>query len=691
MELDEYKKIYLSEAREILKMLNNQMVELEKNSSLPAGQAGDHEIINSIFRGAHTLKGMSATMGYDPIVKLSHSMESVLALVRSQKLKISGEIMDILFKSIDTLDEGVKAVAKGTLEQISVADLIEKLNKILTATVGEDKMPEVIPKVELRLDKETRDKLLVGKEKGLIPWQVRIKLSGDCKMRIARALIVLQQFSALGEVINLEKLLEELKSAKCALEFYFYLLSGKSEAELKEKSKNIPEVDAVNLMIFVPKAGLPDGQAGEATEELAQHFQKTRESAGEKPTVRISVEKLDKLMNLIGEIAISKIRLSDISRRLANKELAEILAYFGRQSTELQAEMMGMRLFPLEYVFANFPRLVRDTAHEEGKEVDLITSGVEIGLDRTVLDEINEPLIHLLRNSVSHGIETPEKRTAAGKDRSGKIYLSASRERNFVIIEVKDDGPGMDSSEIKKHALEKHIISEAEAQELSEEDIFMLICDPNFSTSNKVTETSGRGVGLNVVKTSVEALGGTVSIESQKGQGSTFTLRLPLSVAIMQSLLISLSSETFAIPLSSIAETIKIKTETIKKVGPNSEIINYRGMVLPLLRLREKLGVKNVAATFLSREKSRDRSPSNSSPENGGGLKTSAALPVLPVVVIEHGGKTIGLVVDSLVGQQEIVVKSLRDPLKRLEGVSGATILGSGKVALIIDIGAVIK
>lgn len=537
MELDEYKKIYLSEAREILKALNNQMVELEKDS-------GDPEVINSIFREAHTLKGMSATMGYDPIVKLSHSMESVLALVRSQKLKINNGVTDLLFKSIDTLEEGVKAVAKGTLEQISVADLIEKLSKILIATVGEEKTPEVVPKIEVHIDNKIKAELLAGKEKGLTPWQVQVKLAGSCQMRIARALIVLQQFSQLGKVINFEILLEELKSAKCALEFSFYLLSGKPEQELKEKTQNLPEVEIVNLMIFIP--ALPAG--GPKAAEVSEEVKVKKAAEVEKPTVRISVEKLDKLMNLIGEIAISKIRLSDISKRLANRELQEVLAYFGRQSTELQAEMMGMRLFPLEYVFANLPRLVRDTAHEEGKEVDLIVSGAEIGLDRTVLDEINEPLIHLLRNAVSHGIETLEQRTAAGKDRRGKIQLSAARERNFVVIEVKDDGAGMEISEVRKLALEKQIISEAEAAELSPEDTFLLICNPNFSTSKKVTETSGRGVGLNVVRTSVEALGGTVAIESEKGKGSTFTLRLPLSVAIMQSLLVSLSGEIYAIP-----------------------------------------------------------------------------------------------------------------------------------------------
>jgi two-component system chemotaxis sensor kinase CheA len=480
-------------------------------------------------------------------------------------------------------------------------------------------------------------------------------------MRIARAMIVLQQFSLMGEVINFNKLLEGLKSAQCALEFSFYFLSTKTEDQLNLKVGSIPEVEKVNLMIYLPgrQAGLPKK---EISEEKIVH----KAAETEQLTVRISVEKLDKLMNLIGEIAISKIRLHDVSRRIDNKELEEILAYFGRQSTELQAEMMEMRLFPLEYVFANFPRLVRNTAHEEGKEVDLVTSGAEIGLDRTVLDEINEPLIHLLRNAVSHGIEMPAERTAAGKDPRGKVHLSASRERNFVVIEVSDDGAGMDSAEIKKLAIEKGLLSEQAAAELiEEEDIFMLVCHPNFSTSKKTTETSGRGVGLNVVKTAAESLGGTVSIASEKGKGSTFTLRLPLSVAIMQSLLISLNSETYAIPLSSIAETIKIKPETIKRFGTKSEIINYRGMVLPLLRLREKLGASSL---------------------------TLAPCPLLlPIVVIESANKQVGLVVDSLLGQQEIVVKSLTGSLKRLEGISGATILGSGKVALIIDIGAVIR
>ncbi len=650
MELEQYKKIFLNEAKDIIKSLNNEMVDLERDSS-------SAEVINAIFRGAHTLKGMSATMGYDPIVKLAHSAESVLALVRSHNLTINEEIMDLLFAAIDRLEEAVKAVGKDTLAKINVVDLVDKLNNISTCAGGEVKCQTVMQNVEIRLDKSGQDKMLAAKTKGLSTFKVDVQLASECKMMIARAMILLQQLGLTGEVVNFDLVVDTLKSVTNVQHFSFYYLTDKKENDLQKKIKNILEIDSVKFTTVDPaKEKVAEAKP---TEAAAIH----KYTAEDKPTVRISVEKLDKLMNIISELVISKIRLSDISRRLDNKELEETLAFFGRQSAELQAEMMEMRLFPLEYIFANFPRLVRDTAHNEHKEVDLIASGAEIGLDRTVLDEINEPLIHLLRNSVGHGIESPEEREAVSKNKRGKILLSASRERNFVIIEVRDDGRGMDPAFIKEKAIEKKIITAAEAAELSEEDALLLICHPNFSTSTATTETSGRGVGMNVVQEAAETLGGSISIESEKGKGSVFRLRLPLSVAIMQALLIQLDTEIYAIPLSSIAETIKFERSIIKKVGTNSEIINHRGQVLPLLRLRQAFGVTTPQAE-----------PN-----------------IVSAVIIESGSKTVGLVIDQFIGQQEVVVKSLTDPLKQLIGISGATILGSGKVALIIDVVAVAK
>jgi len=360
---------------------------------------------------------------------------------------------------------------------------------------------------------------------------------------------------------------------------------------------------------------------------------------------------------------INKIRLTNIGQSLENKPLNEALTQMSRLSDELQIGIMETRLVPIDYIFNRFPRMARDLASQEKKEVDLIIEGADIGLDRTILDDMNDPLIHLLRNAVSHGIETPEARKELGKKTTGQIKLTAKRERNFVNIEVSDDGQGMDSEEIRRIAVKKGIILPQEAEKLSREEIFMLISTAGFSTSKSVTQTSGRGVGMNLVKTKVESYGGAVNIESKVNAGSKFTLKLPLSMAIIQALLVRVGTETYAIPLVNITETIKIDTAAIKTME-HHEVVPYRDEVLPLIRLRGKFGFSSE-----------------------GGLPTNARI---PVVVVEVGYKKAGLVVDKLLGGQEVVIKTLKGELRNVPGIAGATILGDGKVAMIVDVASII-
>jgi two-component system chemotaxis sensor kinase CheA len=384
-------------------------------------------------------------------------------------------------------------------------------------------------------------------------------------------------------------------------------------------------------------------------------------STREVPTVRVAADRLDHLMNIVGELVTQKIRLEEIGKNLGEKTLQETLAQVGRLIGELQLETMEVRLVPIDPIFNRFPRMVRDLAAEQGKKVDLAIAGGEIGLDRTILDEINEPLIHLIRNAVTHGIEPPEERKRVGKKETGTIRLSARRESHFALIEVADDGRGIDLQEIRRTAVAKGIVSGEEAKNLSEEQALMLITGPGFSTSRVVSEAAGRGIGMNSVKTKVESLGGSLKIESRPKQGSAFQLKLPLTMAVVQALLVKIAEETFAIPLVNVLETLKIKDSSIRRVE-SEEMIPYRESVLPLVRVREKFGF---------------------GPSAGNGEKAQ-------VVVVEIGHRKAGLVVDQLLSQQEVVIKSTTGLMKNVRGVAGATILGSGKVAMILDMPAVI-
>lgn len=653
MESDKYKAIYLSEAEEILKELNTLLVNFEK-------APGNTEIVNNIFRLFHTLKGMSATMGYNEAVKLTHEMESILGQMRAGKMDASAPIVSLLFESVDTLGGLIGNIKGIKTKKIDIAPIIKKLTNLgglaqppsppLAGQAGTLAQPSgQAPQQHIEMELEEKDKEAT---KGV--YRVEVSLEKSCCMPACRALVLLQELKKYGTILSEEKLITRIKELEFVCELSFFYKAQFSPAAIKEKVSSIPEVEGIRFS--------PSGRLAHAPVDGADR--RTADNAA--PTIRLEVEKLDRLMNLIGEFVINKIRLTQISSRLESKDLDEAVAAIERLSAQMQIEMMDIRLFPLGYIFGNFPRMVRDLAKGEGKEVDLIVEGAEIGLDRAILDEINQPLIHILRNAVSHGIEALQDRTSSGKNRRGVIHLSAMRERNYIIIDVSDDGAGMDASLVRKVAVKKGIIPEEEAAGLSDEEAFMLITHPNFSTAKKATETSGRGVGMSVVKTAVESLGGTLSIESQVGKGASFRLRLPLSVAIIQALLVGLGGEVCVIPLNAISEAIKIKPDAIKAIGAHSEAITYRDMALPLIRLREKLGFAVADGA-----------------ERGNGT--------LSVVVVELGTKKAGLITDSFLGQQEVVVKGLTGSLKRIKGVSGATILGSGKVALIIDVAAVIK
>lgn len=642
METGQYKNLFISETLEILSFLNNSLVRLEK---MPA----DEEILNEIFRQSHTLKGMAATMGYEQMVRLTHQMESVLELLRGRRMTADQEIVNVLFASLDALEEMVKGVRDGGEKKIDAPAVIERLNCILANVDAFATAPE------LRLDEEDNIAIAQQMKMGMDIYKIMVTLSNDCQMKEARAFIVLKALQELGRVISADDIVNQIKAGKCGAHFELFFATKKHPDAVKENIEMITEVDNVSLRPWEADKFIPAGEGplGKGPEAIPK--------AVEIQTVRVGVDKLDSLMNLIGELVINKIRLAQIGRSLEHKELDEALTRMGRLTTELQDEMMQVRLLPLEYLFNHFPRMVRDLALEQKKEAELFIKGAEIGLDRSILDAINDPLIHLLRNAVTHGIEEPQERKKIGKPPAGQIRLIARRERNFAVIEVSDDGCGIDAEEIRQTAAKRNFFSQEEVSRMSDEEAMLAITLPGFTITEKITETAGRGMGMNIVRTSVEGIGGALHIKSKPGEGSKFTLKLPLTMAIVQGLLVAMGEEIGIIPLTSIAETLKIDARTIK-IMEHHEIIAYRDTVLPLVKVRERLGF---------------------------GL--GKADKRIPVVVVEVGYKKAGLIVDALLGQQEVVIKTMADPLKKMKGIAGATILGNGKVALILDVSSIIS
>ncbi len=500
---EEFKELFVSESLEIIQKFSQDVVNLERNKT-------NRELINNLFRGVHTIKGMAASMGYAPIAELAHEMESYLDMWRQGRLEDYEKAIDFLFSGLDLLKGYIEAASR---------------NEPLTKT---------------------------------------------------------------------------------------------------EIQKKIQKIGA--------------------------------------SSVRVSLTQLDKLLNLVGELVINKIRISEILSEAEDKDLVQAVADLGRLTDELQAEMTQTRLVPLEYIVSGYPRIVRDLSKAAKKSIGLKMKGVHIGLDRTVLDEINDPLIHILRNAADHGIEDPEERKRQGKKEEGSIELSAAKEGNFVLIDVTDDGCGLDPQKIRNIALEKKIIKKEALQKLSDKDVLYLITDPSFTTSKEVTKISGRGVGMNIVKSKVEALGGFLSISSRPQKGTTFRIKLPLSLATVQSLLVRVHGEIYTLPLANVVETIKVKSSEIKHME-HHPIISYRDEVLSLIDLKKRFGRHKSESKRIQKKDS------------------------LRIVVVESGTRRTGFIVDDFLGQQEVVVKSLRGVTGTISGIAGATILGSGRVAMILDVG----
>jgi two-component system, chemotaxis family, sensor kinase CheA len=680
MEMSQYLEVFIEESKEHLQNCNERLLDLEKNPS-------DLSIVNDIFRSAHTLKGMSATMGYEDLASLTHQMENVLDAIRNQKISVTPEILDVVFEATDDLEAMVFSIADGGDGKRDVSSVVEKLKLIekgespavsqgvkeVAATIAPD-TPRVL---KGEYDEFECTVLQQSMEQGFQTYEITISLREDCLLKAARVFMVFEVIEKLGEVIKSTPSVDQLEEEQFDQEFTVTIVSKEPMSDIQGKVMKVSEVDRVDIHPLSIEQLRPKTEATVESikqevviaeevkmEEPAQDEQKKQTSVKQasNKTIRVNIERLDILMNLFEELVIDRGRLEQISRDLNNSELHETVERMSRISGDLQNIILNMRMVPVETVFNRFPRMVRQLARDLGKKINLEIVGAETELDRTVIDEIGDPLVHLIRNALDHGVETPEVRRAKGKSEEGTVILKAFHSGNHVFIELSDDGAGINRDRVLSKALKNGIISEQTAATLTDKQVYELIFASGFSTAEKISDVSGRGVGLDVVKNTIESLGGTVSIDSKEGEGSVFSVQLPLTLSIISVMLVEIQKEKYAIPLSSIIETAIVKKEDILNAH-NQKVIDFRGKVVPLLFLKDifEVPVFEEEDEFYS------------------------------VIIVRKGDKMAGLVVDSFIGQQEVVLKSLGNYLTNVFAISGATILGDGQVALIVDCNALIK
>ena len=689
MDTNQYMVMFLEESREHLQTLNSCLLDLEHNPE-------NLSVLNEIFRSAHTIKGMSATMGFTKIAELTHEMENVLDLLRKNQLEPSEEIVDTIFKCVDTLEQMVENVASGTDNDIDATDLIKKLLGIAkgepVASVepakAETKKVEVESssasgQSEMNLTDMEISIIANAQKDGLQTLEMKVSLTDSCVLKSARAYMVMNNLDELGEVIKAIPSTDDLEQEKFDKSFQVLFVTDEEVAKVESSLMSISEVEKVEIIVInaenqvVNSINLEDVvESPDKVEIISNDDKKDIKVENNKvatnnvdkklksgQSVRVDIEKLDSLLNLVGELVINKTRLEQIGITHRLTELVETIEQMDRVTTDLQSVVMKVRMVPVGQVFNRFPRMVRDLSRDLEKEINLIIEGEETELDRTVIDEIGDPLVHLLRNSIDHGIELPEERKAKGKSAIGEVRLIARHEGNNVIIMVEDDGKGINADVIKRKAVQKGLITQAEADKMDNNEAVKLVFLPGFSTAEVVTDVSGRGVGMDAVKNKIESLGGLVDVETKLDEGSKFKIRLPLTLAIIQALLIKIQEEIYAIPLGSIDSTINISTDDIKTVQ-NQEVILLRGQIIPIIRLANLLNVPQ---------------------------KTENNSNDLFVVIVHMGDQKAGIIVDNLIGQQEIVIKTLGKLLAGIKVIAGATILGNGQVALILDVGTLMN
>ncbi len=701
MDVSQYLEIFIDETKEHLQNLNDLLLVLEKEPE-------DKATINEIFRAAHSLKGMAGTMGYKRMQNLTHNMENVFSEIRNDKMKVTASLVDTLFQCLDALESYLNNIQESSDEGTEDNEAIIKLLNDFLATEGnmpEESQPAKESQAPAQQAAQTADNSGSGdlakykniqladfeqhaineaKKKGMKAYGFTVYLDPNCILKAARAFLVFKGIEEVGEVIKSEPSTQDIEDEKFEFDFSFFVVSTESLDKILSVIKNVSEVkDAVGGELEEVKVEEPVQAASTTTsaetgtpEKETQTPVKTEEKkaapaktgkAVANRSVRVDIDKLDTLMNLVSELIIAKNGLVSINNSSGENTVSgrqnfnEQIEYLERVTTSLHESVMNVRMVPIETVVNRFPRMIRDLSKKLDKKMELYMTGEETELDRTVIDEIGDPLMHLLRNSADHGLEHADVRAQRGKPEVGTIFLNAYQDGNNVVIEVGDDGNGIDVEKVRNKAIEKGTITSEQAEAMTDKDIIDLLFRPSFSTSEKITDVSGRGVGLDVVKSKIEALGGDVEVKTKLGEGSTFIVRLPLTLAIIQALMVKLGDEQYAISLGSIETLEDITKDDIKFVN-SKEVIHLRDKVIPIIRLGKLLDVES----------------SNEDSEN------------MTVVIVRKGDKRAGIVVDSLIGQMEIVIKSLGSYINVNKMISGATILGDGDIALIIDVNTLV-
>lgn len=701
MDVSQYLEIFLDETKEHLQSLNTEILNLEQDPD-------NTDTVNEIFRAAHSLKGMAGTMGYKRMQALTHDMENVFSEVRNGTIKVKGNMIDILFQCLDALEEYLNAIQNTGDEGTNDNEpLIKLLNEVLESKGSADsaataEQVKTVVKAEgkeylekwqsIKFDDTQKRVLREALHQGKNVFGITVKVLETCILKAARAFLVFKALEEFGEVIISTPPIQDIEDEKFELDFSLIYISDSPLKKIMNAIKNVSEIEEVSAapidreeigeLVENLETENEEQTASGQTDSMETQIAEKQIQATEKPaaggnrggdkkpqvskpvvnrTVRVDIEKLDVLMNLVSELIIAKNSLVSVSGgdRGNMAGFNEQIEYLESVTTNLHESVMKVRMVPIESVVNKFPRMIRDLSKKLNKKMELYMSGEETELDRTVVDEIGDPLMHLLRNAADHGLESAEIRKQKGKPEVGSIFLDAYQDGNNVVIEVRDDGAGIDTEAVKAKAISKGVITIDQGENMSEQEIVNLLFHAGFSTSEVVSDVSGRGVGLDVVKSKIEALSGEVEVKSKLGVGSTWTIRLPLTLAIIQALMVDVGSEKYAISLGSIQTIEDIAPSEIKTVQ-NKEVIHLRGIVIPIIRLSGVLEVE-----------------SKKNPDDN-----------MTVVIVKKGDRMAGLVVDELMGQQEIVIKSLGRYITKCKVISGATILGDGEVALILDTNA---
>ncbi|MCP2240030.1 two-component system chemotaxis sensor kinase CheA [Thermohydrogenium kirishiense] len=646
MDTNQYLEIFLEESEEHIESLNENLLQLEKNPE-------DSHIIDEIFRSAHTLKGMAATMGFENMTRLTHKMEDVLQEIRSNSIKVTSNLMDVLFKCMDALSSMTGIISESGNDSYDIENLIE----LLETNNSKEEVAATNIENSKSLDSNNinvyeKDIIEKAASQGYKTYSIEVVIDKNCVMKSARAFIVFNTLDNLGDIVDSTPSVEDIEDEKFDDRFTVHLISKHEKDVIKSKLMSISEIKNINIEELLYSKEIKDnkkfGPTNLGSDDQIKHS-KTNKS------VRVDIERLDNLMNLVSELIIIKTRLEGIESNEKNPDTISTIEYLERITTNLHDAVMKVRMVPVERVFNRFPRMVRDLSRELNKKITLNMYGQDTEVDRTIIDEIGDPLVHLMRNSIDHGIETPEVRVKKGKPETGVINLKAYHEGNNVIIEVSDDGSGINFEKVKNKAYEKGMLSADEVEELSNEKLIKLLFEPGFSTSDTISDISGRGVGLDVVKNKIESLNGSIEVKTEVDKGTKFIIKLPLTLAIIQALLVMVGNEKYAFPLNSISEIVNKNKNEIHLVQ-GKEVVMYRGKVIPLIRLHNILDLK-----------------SNEDSDN------------FICVIIKKGDNLAACSVDELIGQQEIVIKPLGKYLSNVKIIAGATILGDGQVALIID------